>query len=147
MTELDKLVKSFTRELAELKAAPTRSPSEMVLKQRTIGIYPVIVGTISSNKYHTLPSKAGVAKITLDQPGFAVVSIISNLGERKCYQRLRSDASGNREFIAWIQDGSPADASELGGSTSNSKTITLKIEVTATCDFTLTQYQTEDWYS
>lgn len=145
MTQFEKLIKAFMRELTDIKAAPTRSPSEMVLKQRTITIYPVVVGYISSNKYYTLPSKAGVAVITLDQPGFAVATITDDLGQRKCLQRFRSDASGNREVVAWIQDGSPADAGELSGS--GSKTIPLTIQVTATCDFTLTQYQTEDWYS
>lgn len=147
MTEFDKLVKNFKRELLALKAAPTRSPSEMMLKTRTINIYPVVVGYAASNTLYTLPSKAGVAKITLDEPGFATVSIASNLGQRACLQKFRSDNSGNREFVAWIQEGSPSDASELGGNMSNSKTITLTLEVTATCDFTLTQYQTENWNS
>lgn len=146
MTTFEALVKAFTRELEELKSAPTRSPSEMALKTRSITIYPVVIGRITSNEYHTTPSKAGVVKIALDQPGFSSVSIKSDLGQRTCLQRLRSDDSGNEEFVAWIQDGSPSDASELGGSASNSKTIPLELEVISTCDFTLTQYQTESWY-
>lgn len=145
MTTFSKAVKEFKRELRELKSAPTRSPSEMVLKQRTITIYPVIVGYKSRGKLYTLPSKAGVATIALDQPGFATVEIISARESRQCMQRFASDASGNRQFILWVQDGSPADASELGGSMSNNKTIGIQIRVTATCDFTLTQSQTEDW--
>ena len=145
MTTFSKAVKEFRRELRELKSAPIRSPSEMALKQRTITIYPVIVGLKSGGKLYTLPSKAGVATIALDQPGFATAEIISARESRQCMQRFSSDSSGNRQFILWVQDGSPADASELGGSMSNSKTIGIQIRVTATCDFTLTQSQTEDW--
>lgn len=143
MTTFEKSVKAFLRELTDLKAAPTRSPSEMVMKTRTITIYPVIQGYISSNTYQTMPTKAGVAKITLDEPGFATVALKTPEGERRFLQRLRTDDSGNREFVCWLQWGSPDDAAELAGS--GTKTIPQEIEVTATCDFTLTQYQTENW--
>lgn len=145
MTQFEKLVTNFIRELRELKSAPTRSPSEMVTKKRTITIYPTIIGYTGGNKLQTLPEKAGVAVITLDEPGFATVTLTGAIGQRKFYQRLRNDNSGNREFVCWLQYGSPDDASDLGGSTSNKKTVPVTVEVTATCDFTLTQYQTESW--
>lgn len=147
MTQFDRLVKAFVRELTDIKSAPTRSPSAMALKTRTITIYPVIVGYTSGTTALTLPSKAGVAVISLDEPGFVTVSIINDQGQRSCMQRLRSNSAGDREFLVWVQDGSPADAGELGGNTGNSKTIAVQVEVAATCDFTLTQYQTESWTS
>lgn len=147
MTTFEQTMRSFTRELEELKAAPTRSPSEMVTKSRTITIYPSVVGYSTSAGLQTLPELAGVVKITLDEPGFATATIKNDNGQRRIYTTTRGGLGydGTQEFVVWIQWGSPEDAGELGGDPSRSKTIPLDVEITATCDMTLAQYRTDSW--
>lgn len=143
MTEFDNAVKSFTRELEELKNAPTRSPSEMVMKTRRITVFPTIVGSVDGAYLSTWPKKYGVAKIVLDEPGFATHAIVTDGGQRRFFYSIGSDDSN--KAIGIYAYGSPEDASELGGSAGNEKTLAVELEITATCDFTVTQYQTEDF--
>jgi len=143
MTEFDKTVKAFTRELKELKNAPTRSPSEMVMKTRRITVYPTIVGAIDGSYLSTSPKKYGVAKIVLDEPGFATHAIVTDGGQRRFFYSVSADNSD--KVIGIYAYGSPQDASDLNGNPSNEKTLSVELEITATCDFTLTQYQTEDF--
>lgn len=142
---LDKQILAMETELTALKSARLRSAAEMSTKYKEITVTAEICGWNDGTYMITAPTKAGVARLTLPNAAFVCWSLATDPGYRRVMIRPRTDDNGNYELLAYVQYGSPNDAQDLAGNSGNKKSISIKLGVVATCDFTYTTYQTEDY--
>lgn len=137
-------LKGMDRELRDLQTARTMTPSVMATKTKTTAVTATIYGNqAGGGNIDSRPLTNGVAKITLNEPGLAMATVLKSTAY-DTYRRVayftRVAADGAFEFVFYIEQGSSQDIIDLAGSSANTKALTINIGITATSEFTIQTY-------
>lgn len=125
-------IKQLLAEITALKTIRTRASSVIPSTSEDVTVNPTIVGMNIGGTNYAFAEKAGVVVVSLNEPGFAQISVITDSGARRYFAET-SGENNNLKFRTYVQFPSSADVSELAGS--GRKTIPIKLRITATCDF------------
>lgn len=135
-------INSTERELLDLQTARFRPINELETFTRQYTTTVRIKGRASDEfgEISTSPDQNAVIKIQSDETALACAAIRTDGVYRRFGIQTRIDSTGNQEFVISCDIGSTDDILELAGNPANTKTITIKVDITSTYDFTATQY-------
>lgn len=138
MTTFDDRIRAIEQEITDLKSISRKASSVLTTTAQEITVNPTIKGyTIIPGGTKSARAKTAiVAEITLDQPGFVSVSIVTDSDQRQFSLAMQGSTDSNPQARIWCYGASAADIAELNGS--GTKTIPITIRITATANFTIT---------
>lgn len=138
MTNFESMVKDIEAEIEALKAVRRRASANLGTVVKSSRVQPQIRGYTLSGTKTTQPTKYGVVSVQTIEPAFVSLSLTSATTGRTIYVSQLANNATEWIFKVQIYKGNTTDINDLNGSTANTKTVNIGIEITATADFDMT---------
>ena len=138
MKNFESMVKDIEAEIEALKSIRRRASANLGTIVKSDRVQPQIRGNTLSGTKTTQPTKYGVVSVQTSEPAFVSLSLTSATTGRTIYVSQLANSATEWIFKVQIYRGNTTDINDLNGSTANTKTVNISIEITATADFEMT---------